>query len=256
MAFEAFRAQSEAPARSGRKRLWYGISIAVHGALIAMGLVYSFWHIEELSPPLLKVTFMSAAPPPPPAAPPPAGGGAKTSKPTPTSQPKPVVQPKPEIVQPKEIPKKEEPPEKPKEEDGPGEKGSVKGGVIGGTPGGTIGGTPGGTIGGTPGGVIGAPPGAPKFLPPHLGIAQKISGEDPPCPPALRKPGAVYHVLVKVCVTVSGSVDKVMVMKSTEPQLDSGVVDTLRKNWRFRPLLANNTPVPFCYPATFEFKAH
>ena len=75
MAFEAFRAQSEAPARGGRKRLWYALSIAVHGALIAAGIAYSFWHIEELSPPLLKVTFMSAAPPPPPAPPPPAGGG-------------------------------------------------------------------------------------------------------------------------------------------------------------------------------------
>ena len=75
MAFEAFRAQAEAPARAGRKRLWYAVSIAFHGALIAAGVVYSFWHIEELSPPLLKVTFLSAAPPPPPAAPPPAGGG-------------------------------------------------------------------------------------------------------------------------------------------------------------------------------------
>ena len=63
MAFEAFRALSEAPARAGRKRLWYGVSIALHGALIAVGVAYSFWHIEELSPPLLKITFLSAAPP-------------------------------------------------------------------------------------------------------------------------------------------------------------------------------------------------
>jgi len=54
MAFEAFRAQSEAPARAGRRRLWYAVSIALHGALIAAGIAYSFWHIEELSPPLLS----------------------------------------------------------------------------------------------------------------------------------------------------------------------------------------------------------
>jgi protein TonB len=257
MAFEAFRAQSEAPPRSGRKRLWYAISIGFHGALIAAGIVYSFWHVEELSPPLLKVTFMSAAPPPPPAAPPPAGGGAAPKK-KPVVKPKTVVQPKPDLVQPKELPKKEEPKEEPKaqQDDQPGEKGGVKGGTIGGTPGGTIGGTPGGTIGGTPGGVIGAAPVAPKFLPPNIGIAQKLSGDDPPFPPSLRKPGAVYHVLVKVCVTVSGTVDKVTIMKSTESQLDDGVVDTLRRNWRFRPYMANATPIPFCTIKDFEFKTN
>ena len=99
MAFEAFRAQA-APARAGRKRLWYAISIGFHGALIAAGVVYSFWHIEELSPPLLKVTFLSAAPPPPPAAPPPAGGGT-TPRRSPPSKPKTIVQPKPDLVQPR-----------------------------------------------------------------------------------------------------------------------------------------------------------
>ena len=154
MAFEAFRAQAAAPARAGRKRLWYALSIGFHGALIAVGVAYSFWHIEELSPPLLKITFLSAAPPPPPAPPPPAGGGAAAKKKV-TVKPKPVVLPKPEIVQPKELPKKEEPKEEPKAED-KGEKDGVKGGTIGGTPGGTVGGTPGGTVGGTPGGVVGA----------------------------------------------------------------------------------------------------
>src|SRR5262245_11660796 len=103
MAFEAFRAQSETPAESARKSLWYLGSLAFHGALIVVGIAYSFWHVEELSPPLLKVTFLSsAAPPPPPAPPPPAGGGAARKKVT--IKPKLVVQ-KPEIVQPKEIPK-------------------------------------------------------------------------------------------------------------------------------------------------------
>src|SRR5262249_7180884 len=90
MAFEAFRAQAEAPRRGGRKTLWYALSIASHGVLIPAGVAYSFWHIEELSPPLLKVTFMSAAPPPPPAAPPPAGGGAAAKKKI--VKPKPIVE--------------------------------------------------------------------------------------------------------------------------------------------------------------------
>jgi outer membrane biosynthesis protein TonB len=252
MAFEAFRSQTTASPRSGRKRLWYALSIAFHAALIGAGVVYSFWHIEELSPPLLKVTFMSAAPPPPPAAPPPAGGGAQAKKKV-TVKPKPVIQPKQELVQPKEIPKKEEPKEEPKPEN-PGEKAGTPGGTIGGTPGGTIGGTPGGTVGGTPGGTGSGPVGAPKFLPPHIGIAQKLSGDDPPFPLSLRQPGAVYHVLVKVCVSVTGGVDKVTIMKSTESQLDSGVIDTLKRSWRFRPYMANAIAIPFCTIKDFEFK--
>ena len=242
MAFEAFKAQSEAPARAGRKRLWYALSIGVHGALIAVGIAYSFWHIEELSPPLLKVTFLSAAPPPPPAAPPPAGGGATPKKPPKVVKPKVIVQPKPEdLVQPKEI-KKEEPKEEPKAEDH-GETNGVKGGTIGGTPGGTIGGT----------GPAGRPAPA-KFLPPNMAKQQLIDGPDPVFPPSLNHGGIVYRVLVKICVTTTGSVDRVTLMKGADSVLDENVV-TKVKTWRFRPLLANNVPVPFCYPATFEFKS-
>ena len=99
MAFEAFqgavrgagarraqapvvRAVDRVPRRADRRRV-----------------AYSFWHIEELSPPLLKVTFLSAAPPPPPAAPPPAGGGDGAEEEG-AVKPKTVVQPKPDIVQP------------------------------------------------------------------------------------------------------------------------------------------------------------
>ncbi len=252
MAFEAFRAQSEAPARAGRKRLWYAVSIALHGALLAAGVAYSFWHIEELSPPLLKVTFLSAAPPPPPAAPPPAGGGAAPKKKI-AIKPKPIVQPKPDLVQPRDIPKKEEPKEAPKGED-KGEKAGTPGGTIGGTPGGTIGGTPGGTIGGTPGGTIGATQGAGKFLPPNMGAAQKLSGADPPFPASLRRTGAIYRVLVRIYVTAAGTVDRVTLMKGADPQLDEGVLSTV-KTWRFRPYMANAMPIPFSYMATFEFKS-
>jgi len=252
MAFEAFRAQAEAPARAGRKRLWYALSIAFHGALIAAGVAYSFWHIEELSPPLLKITFLSAAPPPPPAPPPPAGGGAAAKKKV-TVKPKPVVVPKQEIVQPKEL-KKDEPQEKPepKAEDR-GEKDGVKGGVVGGTPGGVVGGTPGGVVGGIPGGVVGAA-GASKFLPPHMGAAQKLSGADPPFPPSLRKTGAVYRILVRIFVSAAGTVEKVQLMKGCDSLLDGGVLSTV-KSWRFRPYMANATPIPFSYLATFEFKS-
>ena len=251
MAFDAFRAQSQAPARAGRRSLWYAISIAFHGALIAAGVAYSFWHIEELTPPMLKVTFLAAAPPPPPAAPPPAGGGTAARKKI-AIKPRQVVEPKPDLVQPRETPKQEPPKEEPKVDDH-GEKGGEKGGKIGGTPGGTAGGTPGGTIGGTPGGTVGAPVTASKFLAPNVGQGQILSGDKGVMPIPLRKPGAVYRLLVKVCVSTTGSVEKLTIMKGSDPLAEAEALRVL-KTFRFRPFLVNGTPAPFCYPHAVEFK--
>jgi protein TonB len=258
MAFDAFRTQAQTARVSPRRRLIYAASVLFHAALITVGVAYSFWHIEELTPPLLKVTFLSAAPPPPPP-PPPAGGGGAARKPKVQVKPKTVVQPKPtEIVQPREE-KKEPPKEEPKPDDGEkGEKGGVKGGVEGGTVGGTVG----GTIGGKVGGVLGGTPGgtgvtaAPKFLPPHIGVGQRISGseKDVPFPPSLRKPGVIYRVLAKITVNASGMVEKVTIMKGADPLLDEGVVNVV-KTWRFRPYLANNMPIPFSFTNMFEFRS-
>jgi protein TonB len=250
MAFEAYRSQGRARPRR-RRAVIYALSVAFHAGLIAAGVAYSFWHVEELSPPSVHVTFMSAlAPPPPPPPPPPAGGGAVKKKVT--VKPKPtIVPPRPdEIVQPRETPK---PTDKPKPDDDDDEPGGVAGGVKGGTIGGTIGGTAGGTIGGTVGGTVGAAA-PPKFLPPNLGELQRLSGDKPPFPPALRKPGADYAVVAKICVSRAGAVEAVTIMKKADPQLDAGVVSTV-KTWRFRPLLAGSVPIPFCYPATFQFRS-
>jgi len=57
-------------------------------------------------------------------------------------------------------------------------------------------------------------------------------------------------------VTTAGNVDKVTLMKGADSVLDQNVLSTVKSSWRFRPLLANGVPVPFCYPATFEFKSH
>ena len=43
-------------------------------------------------------------------------------------------------------------------------------------------------------------------------------------------------------------------MKGARLAARRGVLSTV-KSWRFRPCMANDTPVPFCYPATFEFKS-
>ena len=252
MAFEAYRSQTAT--RSPRRRLTYALSLALHAALIAAGVAYSFWHVEELSPPNLRVTFMSASPPPPPP-PPPAGGGAARKKIA--QKPKTAIVPTkpPDIVQPRETPPPKPEP-KDDDDDDDDQPSGVKGGAKDGVPGGKIGGTPGGTLGGTPGGTPGGTVAAPvvaKLLPPNMGALQKISGADPAFPPALRKPGSSYAVLAKICVSRTGDVESVTIMKKADPVLDANVISAV-KGWRFRPLMANNTAVPFCYPATFQFK--
>ena len=258
MAFEAYLTQDQAKP-TGRRRLTYTLSLAVHGALVLAGVVYSFWHVEELSPPTVHVTFLSAMPPPPPP-PPPAGGngGAKKkiiSKPKPTVTPS-LVQPKSTLVQPKEKPIEEEPQKTPKEEPKKTEDDdddALPGGVVGGVKGGTAGGTIGGAVGGTVGGAIDAPAAA-KILPPEIGKGQKVSGEDPAFPVALRKPGLTYVVMVKIYVDKTGAVSSVIIVKKADPQLDANVVSVV-KNRRYRPFMANNAPVPFSYFERFEFKA-
>ena len=92
-----------------------------------------------------------------------------------------------------------------------------------------------------------------KFLAPNIGAGQKQAGDDPPFPPSLRRAGAVYHVLAKICVTTTGTVDKVSILKGADPSLDDGVLRIV-KGWRYRPYTANGTPIPFCYPMNFEFR--
>ena len=128
-------------------------------------------------------------------------------------------------------------------------QGGVVGGVAGGVVGGTIGGKPNGVLGGTPGGAGQAP----KFVPQFIGAGQKLTGADPPFPVSLRRNSRTYRLLATICVTASGGVDKVTIKTSPDPLLNDGVITTV-KGWRFRPYTASGSPIPFCYPATFEFK--
>ncbi len=256
MAFEGFRAQTKA--RPRRNRLTLALSIGVHVALLGVGIAYSFWHIDELTPPSVKVTFLSAAPPPPP--PPPHAGGGGGARKKLAVKPKVVPTPKvPDIVQPRETPKDEPKETKVAQNDSGGEKAGQKGGVIGGTIGGTVGGVIGGTIGGKPNGVLGGTIGgtgavpARKFLPPNMGALQKQSGDDPAFPPSLRKAGALYVVSAKICVSRGGDVESVTLMQRADPLLDDNVVQAV-KRWRYRPLMADGIPVPFCYFGRFEFR--
>jgi len=47
MAFEAFLTQEKTQPKKGR-RLTYTLSLSLHAALLIVGVVYSFWHVDVL----------------------------------------------------------------------------------------------------------------------------------------------------------------------------------------------------------------
>jgi periplasmic protein TonB len=268
VAFETFSenlAGTHATPGRRTRRIMYAVSAIVHGSAVMAAIAYSFWHVEELTPPRVTVTFMSvAAPPPPPPPPPPLGGGpaAKRHVKTPTSVVPPtikvpeVVQPRPPDLEPKHVDPepKVATSNKIAEDVPPGQKVFPGAPPGAGVPDGVKGGLSGGVVGGA--GTLPAPsaPLASKFLPPQMGAQQKVSGADPDFPAALRTAGSRYQVKAKVCVGISGTVDSVVVLKHANPTLDGNVVSMV-KTWRFRPLMANGNPLPFCYFANFDFSS-
>jgi protein TonB len=229
MAFESFLTQQKRkPTRA--RRITYTVSMALHGGLLVAGVIWSFWHVDELSPPNVTITFMSATPPPPPPPPP-----KKKTAP----KPKPVVITQPkinQIVQPKEVIKDE-----PKDDDG------VEGGVEGGVAGGVVGAMP------------TEQPTAPRFLPPQVGSKQLLI--DPQSdqyrvklPPALSRAGMTLWAMVKMCISKDGTVHEAKIIKGADPTVDPSIVSTL-KTWRYKPMTVDGRPVPFCYNVRYEISA-
>jgi protein TonB len=267
VAFESFRGQDDQRRSRQLRRVAFALVAVFHGVLIAAGVVYSYWHVDELTPPTLRVTFMTAAPPPPPPPPPPAGGGGARPKKVALKPktPEPVVTKPPEIVQPPEKSRPikrefrkhedeyvEEDNAKPAAGVGKG-KGSIDDGDEDGEEGGVKGGQKGGIIGGSIGGA-GTTPAPPRSMPAQFGALQKSSGADPAFPPSLRRGDMIYVVEAKICVSTTGAVETVTLTKRADSLLDNNVVNAV-KNWRFRPMKFNSMFVAFCYPARFEFKS-
>jgi protein TonB len=231
MAFDAFMTQDKVRSQA-RKLLRIGLIVSAvfqTGILSAFG-VQSMYHVDELSPPNVAVTFLSGTPPPPPPPPPP-----KKKKSNPTPKPTQIVQPKANaIVQPKE---KEEP-----EEEDEGEEGGVEGGVAG--------------------GVVGAVPvqqETAKFLPPSIGKGQALVDWNDPrykprLPPALNRAGMVVWGLFKLCVTAQGSVQTVAVLKSADKLVDQDWSNLL-KTVPHKPYTIGGRPVPYCYPLRLEVRS-
>jgi protein TonB len=252
MAFDAFLNQKQEQFRGRQwRRLTALVSGVLHAVALAVAVVYSFWHVDEISPKGVSVTLMSslAVPPPPPPPPP-----AAAKKPTATRKPRPteIVRPKAEIVQPKEKAAEEPPAEKEEEGEAEGEAGGSEGGVAGGVVGGV---------------ASGAPAPEPKkpaepvavLLPPKVGASQRISDlEDPryrPVLPAiLNRPGMVVRGLFRICVSVQGQVTDVKIVRSADPMVDNDWTTVIRR-WQYRPFTLDGRPTPFCHPLMLEVRS-
>jgi hypothetical protein len=115
---------------------------------------------------------------------------------------------------------------------------------------------PAGSGTGVVGGVAPAAPGpeassAPRILAPaegdgQLAIDPNEARYQPVIPPPLRKTGAKFAPLVKLCVRKDGSVGEVTVMRPSDPAVDPAIVEKLRL-FRFRPYLDHGRPIPFCF---------
>jgi protein TonB len=243
MAFEAILNDERARPRG----FWRGMlvtSVALHVAALVAGVVHSIWQVEEMPMPSLEVTLTAAVAPPPPPPPPPARKKSADSRPKTKPQPRPQ-----EIVTPTDAPKDIKPPEDTSEE-GADESAGQVGGVEGGVEGGVV------------GGVVGAPPPPPPKPTGPKNVSAKVArGQlliDPNAeryrvklPPPLARSGEVYVAMLRVCVSAQGNVTGVQLIKGASPAIDSQFPSVIGR-WRYRPLLADGQPTPFCYPLRYE----
>jgi protein TonB len=228
-----------------RRQATLTISVAVHAALVVVGIAYSLWHVEELSPPPMTVTLHLGALPPPPPPPPPLKKRSST-KPTTKTREKADL-----LVQPKEPSKEERPKEEADEDEGQDE------GVAGGVAGGVTGGVVGGVIGGA------APPPPPKETGPKelLQLPRDLLLIDPnddeyrvKLPRGLDRSGMKFTARLRICVSAQGAVTEVRVLKGADPAIDPQFPSVLGR-WRYRPFTVDGRAVPFCYPIQYEVSA-
>ena len=65
---------------------------------------------------------------------------------------------------------------------------------------------------------------------------------------------AVYRVLVKICVSTAGTVDKVTIMKGADPLLDEGVITHVEDLAVPAAARERRSPSRSATPRIFEFK--
>jgi len=107
--------------------------------------------------------------------------------------------------------------------------------------------------------AVAAPLPATRAVSSRLGRSQLLSNPATVAPsvrlPAgLDRMGQTFSAIVNVCVSATGHVSKVSILRSAGPALDAQIPRALSR-WRYRPLLEDGKPTPFCYVLNYEIAA-
>ena len=104
-----------------------------------------------------------------------------------------------------------------------------------------------------------APPGT-VMVAPNIGAGLLLTDvtqppHKPTLPPYLNQAGNVLWGLYKICVSDTGQVKGLKVIKSDDtPELDRRWAGAI-KNWRYKPYTVDGKPVPFCYTLRLQVAA-
>jgi len=224
-------------------------AVIFHIGLFLSMWVKTIWDIEQLDRPKTTIDLAVAPPPPPP--PPPPKGGAKPHDVQITPKKIKVK----DIVQPVKIEKQEV-----KEVEDKGDPNGEEGGVEGGVVGGVVGGDLNGVMGAPPPPPPPPPPAPPQNVPPTMLEGSRIAGDKMIVPDDVTKTeiqrSGKDRVIgsFKLCLTVSGDIQSVNMLKSTGfGSYDSRILSTIKGSWRYKPYNVNGKAVPVCTAVTFIY---
>jgi hypothetical protein len=93
---------------------------------------------------------------------------------------------------------------------------------------------------------------APAYVEPEVTTYLRSQDYFPSLPSSLRARGAHYQARLDICVSREGRVVDVGFRQPAAPALDS-VLATAVRGWRYRPLMVNGAPAPFCHRMTVSY---
>jgi hypothetical protein len=98
-----------------------------------------------------------------------------------------------------------------------------------------------------------AGPPRPLQVSPEVGRGLRLQDDYPQLPEALRISGFEHTVLLEVCVSVRGAVDEIRFASHTTGELRRDLEQAIR-GWRYRPLLKDGGPVPYCHQMRIQYR--
>jgi hypothetical protein len=94
---------------------------------------------------------------------------------------------------------------------------------------------------------------SPAFVEPEVATYLRSQDYFPSLPASLRGRGAHYQARLDICVSKEGRVVDVGFRQPAAPALDSVLASAVR-SWRYRPLMVNGAPAPFCHRMTVSYE--